>query len=131
MGSSYQDSQLRNDFMHYLVRNCKDAHLKKPFNEKPPRGPMKNVHHMLPDKYHTGHPHISIDEQKNEEDGGAAGGSGGGAAAQPSGYDLTQRKIKGQLFDRSPDKGAFLVGQPVPRCGAFCYLAVVSRQPEK
>ena len=31
------------------------------------------------------------------------------------------------ILDRSPDNGAFLVTQPIPKCGAFCYLAVVSR----
>lgn len=31
------------------------------------------------------------------------------------------------LYQHSPDGGAFLASQPVPRCGAFCYLAVVSR----
>ncbi|XP_055614662.1 uncharacterized protein LOC129760988 [Uranotaenia lowii] len=34
-----------------------------------------------------------------------------------------------ELFRRSPDGGAFLVSQPVPRCGAFCYLAIVSKRP--
>lgn len=32
-----------------------------------------------------------------------------------------------QIMQQSPDQGAFLVSQPVPKCGAFCYLAVVSR----
>lgn len=36
-----------------------------------------------------------------------------------------------EILERSPDKGAFLMAQPVPRCGAFCYLAVVSRNPNK
>lgn len=33
------------------------------------------------------------------------------------------------MMANSPDQGAFLVSQPVPKCGAFCYLAVVSRPP--
>jgi Domain of unknown function (DUF4485) len=32
-----------------------------------------------------------------------------------------------QIMRQSPDQGVFLVSQPVPKCGAFCYLAVVSR----
>lgn len=32
-----------------------------------------------------------------------------------------------QIMRQSPDQGVFLVNQPVPKCGAFCYLAVVSR----
>lgn len=34
------------------------------------------------------------------------------------------------LYENSPDGGAFLAAQPIPRCGAFCYLAVVARKPE-
>lgn len=34
------------------------------------------------------------------------------------------------LYQHSPDGGAFLASQPIPRCGAFCYLAVVSRTPK-
>lgn len=33
------------------------------------------------------------------------------------------------MMANSPDQGAFLVSQPVPKCGAFCYVAVVSRPP--
>jgi Domain of unknown function (DUF4485) len=36
-----------------------------------------------------------------------------------------------QIMSQSPDQGAFLVSQPIPKCGAFCYLAVVSRPPNK
>lgn len=38
---------------------------------------------------------------------------------------------KPMLYEQSPDGGAFLAAQPVPRCGAFCYLAVVAREPNK
>lgn len=34
-----------------------------------------------------------------------------------------------QLMRLSPDSGAFLVSQPVPKSGSFCYLAVASRPP--
>jgi hypothetical protein len=34
------------------------------------------------------------------------------------------------IYENSPDGGAFLAAQPIPRCGAFCYLAVVARKPE-
>lgn len=39
----------------------------------------------------------------------------------PEGFKLPM------IMQQSPDQGAFLVTQPVPKCGAFCYLAVVSR----
>lgn len=35
------------------------------------------------------------------------------------------------LFERSPDKGAFLASQPIPKRGIFCYMAVVNRTPFK
>ena len=41
----------------------------------------------------------------------------------PEGWKLPR------VMAQSPDQGAFLVTQPVPKCGAFCYLAVVSRPP--
>lgn len=39
----------------------------------------------------------------------------------PEGFKLPK------IMQQSPDQGAFLINQPVPKCGAFCYLAVVSR----
>lgn len=35
------------------------------------------------------------------------------------------------IMQNSPDHGAFLVSQPVPKCGAFAYLAIVSRPANK
>lgn len=35
------------------------------------------------------------------------------------------------IMQNSPDHGAFLVSQPIPKCGAFCYLAVVARPANK
>jgi hypothetical protein len=35
------------------------------------------------------------------------------------------------LMKQSPDDGDFLVKQPIPKCGAFCYLVIVSRPSEK
>lgn len=29
----------------------------------------------------------------------------------------------------SPDGGAFLASQPMPKCGAFCYLAIACHEP--
>lgn len=42
----------------------------------------------------------------------------------------TKETRKPMLYENSPDGGAFLASQPVPRCGAFCYLAVVARDPK-
>ncbi|KAG5671178.1 hypothetical protein PVAND_001389 [Polypedilum vanderplanki] len=35
------------------------------------------------------------------------------------------------IMQNSPDHGAFLVSQPVPKCGAFAYIAIVSRPMNK
>ena len=35
------------------------------------------------------------------------------------------------IYQQSPDGGAFLAAQPIPRCGAFCYLAVISKTAEE
>jgi hypothetical protein len=35
------------------------------------------------------------------------------------------------IMQNSPDHGAFLVSQPVPKCGAFAYIAIVSRPANK
>ena len=48
--------------------------------------------------------------------------------------NLEQSTGEGQmplLYEQSPDGGAFLASQPVPRCGAFCYLAVVTKAQDK
>lgn len=60
----------------------------------------------------------------------------------PNFNDLIQVKIpktySENFLDNMPqsmvqpmDQGAFLVSQPVPKCGAFCYLAVVSRKTNR
>lgn len=36
-----------------------------------------------------------------------------------------------ELFEISPDNGDFLMEQPVPRSGVFCYLAVINKEPSK
>lgn len=51
--------------------------------------------------------------------------------------DLTHENVYPEDFrlpiimENSPDHGAFLVSQPIPKCGAFCYLAVVARPANK
>nr|CAD7421690.1 unnamed protein product [Timema poppensis] len=51
---------------------------------------------------------------------------------QEEGEDVeSSRSGQPLIYQRSPDGGAFLSAQPVPRCGAFCYLAVVARAQEE
>ncbi|XP_022916690.1 uncharacterized protein [Onthophagus taurus] len=101
------EMKLRNDFMYYLVMNVQNGELRPPFLDNPPPGPLPPIAHMLP--------------------GGAEAMSG------PDGKwtDASQlNEQKPLLYQHSPDGGAFLAAQPIPRCGAFCYLAVVSRSPK-
>lgn len=92
---------MRNDFLFYLTQNCYDGKLLPPFNQKPPPGSLANVLQLMP-----------ADAQANFKQNAVLRG------------DPAKRA---EIFDKSPDKGAFLVSQPVPRCGAFCYLAVINR----
>lgn len=102
--------RLRNDFMYYLVLNIQSGELKPPFTEKPAAGRLPMLAQVLP-----GGPEALSDLE--------------GAGKWAEG-DLQSKEGKPVLQQRSPDGGAFLAAQPIPRCGAFCYLAVVSKSPK-
>nr|CAH7752652.1 unnamed protein product [Callosobruchus chinensis] len=102
---SIEDMQLRNDFMYYLVINIQQGELQPPFTENPPTAQLPSIAHLLP----GGIAEVEVDEFGDQ---------------QPS------QANKPMLYENSPDGGAFLAAQPVPRCGAFCYLAVVARDPK-
>ncbi|XP_050511699.1 uncharacterized protein LOC126887847 [Diabrotica virgifera virgifera] len=96
---SIEEMMLRNDFMYYLVVNIQQGELQPPFTENPPSSALPNIAHLLPGGI--------ADMETAEEERPSARGP--------------------MLYEKSPDGGAFLAAQPVPRCGAFCYLAVVAR----
>nr|CAD7448027.1 unnamed protein product [Timema bartmani] len=112
------EMRMRNDFLYYLALNLQNGELRPPFTENPPVGPLHTVLHMLPggtealaedeDKWW-----LQYDSDQEEEDVESS------RSAQPL------------IYQRSPDGGAFLSAQPVPRCGAFCYLAVVARAQDE
>nr|CAI5870261.1 unnamed protein product [Callosobruchus analis] len=102
---SIEEMKLRNDFMYYLVINIQQGELQPPFTENPPTAQLPNIAHLLP----GGIAEVEVDEFGEQ---------------QPSSAN------KPMLYENSPDGGAFLAAQPVPRCGAFCYLAVVARDPK-
>ncbi|ENN81696.1 uncharacterized protein LOC109546522 [Dendroctonus ponderosae] len=104
---SLEERKLRNDFMYYLVVNIQQGELQPPFTEPPPTSPLPDIAHLLPGGV----------TEENQDEWGDKTGQGG---PKPP-----------MLYDHSPDGGAFLAAQPVPRCGAFCYLAVVAREPKK
>jgi len=87
-----------------------EGELKAPFNQFPPSLPLSNLIYLL-----TGNaPSI----------GGKDGKKGAGAWECDLSNEETEKPM---LYRQSPDGGAFLAAQPIPKCGAFCYLAVVSK----
>ncbi|VVC45706.1 Domain of unknown function DUF4485, partial [Cinara cedri] len=110
---SIAEMKLRNDFMYHLVTSVQEGELRAPFNQYPPSAPLSNLTYLL-----TG----------NAPSAGKDGNKGGGSWE----CDLSSEDTdKPMLYRQSPDGGAFLAAQPVPKCGAFCYLAVVSKPPAK
>ncbi|CAH1108240.1 unnamed protein product [Psylliodes chrysocephalus] len=99
---SIEEMKLRNDFMYYLVVNIQQGQLQAPFTENPPPSALPSIAHLLP----------------------------GGTADMEDTEESRQPTMKPMLYENSPDGGAFLAAQPVPRCGAFCYLAVVAKDPK-
>ncbi|XP_071443237.1 uncharacterized protein [Hetaerina americana] len=100
-----EEMKSRNELMHYLLENIRERQLKPPFTEDPPQGPLPPLDVLL-DKKSEHYPATDTCPDR----GNATG------AMQPL------------IYNFSPDGGAFLAAQPVPRCGAFCYLAVISRE---
>ncbi|CAH0564825.1 unnamed protein product [Brassicogethes aeneus] len=101
-----QEMKLRNDFMYYLISNIQRGNLEPPFTDHPPTSPLPNIQHLLPGS--------GDDTDLNDFDANAEAGG----------------KLP-MLYENSPDGGAFLAAQPVPKSGAFCYLAVVARGPKE
>ncbi|XP_029722564.2 uncharacterized protein LOC115263394 [Aedes albopictus] len=112
---SMEEVRLRNDFLFYLARSCEEGTLMPPFDQRPPSGYVLNSSHLMP-MLGTEMTASTSTRPIYEAYSGPAASAG--------------QSQKAELFKRSPDGGAFLVSQPVPRCGAFCYLAVVSKQPK-
>uniref|UniRef100_A0A8D9BT53 DUF4485 domain-containing protein n=1 Tax=Cacopsylla melanoneura TaxID=428564 RepID=A0A8D9BT53_9HEMI len=103
-----EEMKLRNDFMYYLVLNLQAGELQAPFTlSPPPPGPLGSLLSLLPQD---------------------RAGPDTGCLATDCVLDNQDMPL---LYRQSPDGGAFLASQPVPRCGAFCYLAVVCEQNEK
>lgn len=106
--------KLRNDFMYHLVTSVQDGELRPPFNQYPPSAPLKDISYLL-----TGQAPTAAGKDTKKD------GQGWGCDMDSEDTD------KPMLYRQSPDGGAFLAAQPVPKCGAFCYLAVVSKPPLK
>ncbi|XP_073998537.1 uncharacterized protein [Rhodnius prolixus] len=107
---SLQEMKLRNDFMYHLVLNIQSGELQPPFSQNPPAGPLPTIAQLLP-----GGTEASYQAQIDTSAGLWASDVDKASAQRP------------MLYRTSPDGGAFLAAQPVPKVGAFCYLAVVSK----
>ncbi|XP_067005638.2 uncharacterized protein [Anabrus simplex] len=101
---SIDEMRLRNDFMYYLVLNVQNGELRPPFNSNPPAGKLQAQ--LLPG---------GTDVIKKETS------SSHPCLMKETGKQKQDRPV---IYQNSPDGGAFLAAQPIPRCGAFCYLAV-------
>ncbi|XP_014255037.1 uncharacterized protein LOC106669808 [Cimex lectularius] len=108
------EMKLRNDFLYHLVLNINNGKLEPPFDKNPPSGPLTAIAQLLP--------------------GGGANvqhNTFGGDIAQqnilPAGTGVMGKTERPMVDQSSPDGGAFLSSQPIPKCGAFCYLAVMSK----
>lgn len=108
------EMKIRNDFMFQLVITVEEGTIKPPFNQYPPSFLLNNLAYLL-----TG-------SALN------AGGKDGKKGASTWECDLSSEDIeKPMLYRKSPDGGAFLAAQPIPKWGVFCYLTVVSKPPLK
>lgn len=95
---TFEEARLRNDFLFYLMTALEHASLDSPFDELPPDVPLLEMKQLLP----VG-TRLDVEPDPKEKIQGA------------------------DLFRKSPDKGAFLLKQPVPKSGIFCYLAIVNK----
>ena len=130
-----EDLKLRNEFMYHLVSGLRAGELCPPFDAPPPDVGLSCIAHMLPgwtDPDSDGEPGSgekgsgkgvcgcsSTPASKASGAGGVGGAGAAGAAVEPP-EPLVQAL--------SPDGGAFLANQPMPRCGAFCYIAVLCKR---
>ncbi|CAG2061716.1 unnamed protein product [Timema podura] len=107
-GCSYStdEMRLRNDFMFYLVTNLQSGELRSPFRRVPPKGPLARA---LVGHYDDGDDILSDETEFM------------------SSSDTDSHRKPLPRLPRPPASGKFLVPQPMPACGAFCYLSVLSK----
>lgn len=109
------EMRLRNEFMFHLVIAVQEGELRAPFNQNPPSSPLSNLRYLL----------SGAAPNPNEKD------SKKDSSAWECDDSDEEDATKPMLYKQSPDGGAFLAAQPVPKCGAFSYVAVVSKPPVK
>lgn len=104
------EMKIRNDFMFRLVAAAQEGNLQAPFNQFPPSAPLKSLVYLL-----KGSPAAVIAKEGKKD-------------STAWECELPDEEVsKPMLFRKSPDGGAFLAEQPIPKYGAFVYMAVVSK----
>nr|XP_024216166.1 uncharacterized protein LOC112210605 [Halyomorpha halys] len=111
---SLAEMKLRNEFMYSLVVSIQSGNLSPPFNDNPPAGSLQSLGVLLAGTKNATAMGLQIDPSQ-------------GLWGQE--HAVTSPEMP-MLYRQSPDGGAFLAAQPIPKCGAFCYLAVVADHPE-
>lgn len=128
--NSLAEMKLRNDFMYYLVVNIQNYSLQEPFTSEPPNG-LLTLHQNLLVRNVISFRFLFysflFQPQHIECHASAAGWD---PVNKNDTDDEIGESARPLLYQYSPDGGAFLASQPIPRCGAFCYLAVISQSKE-
>ncbi|XP_049835261.1 uncharacterized protein LOC126278990 [Schistocerca gregaria] len=127
-----EDLKLRNEFMYHMVSGLRAGELCPPFDSPPPDVPLTCMAHMLPgadldaegDDKESAKGVCGCSSGLTSKASGAGGGGGGGGSAAGAGLQPPEPLVQAL----SPDGGAFLANQPMPRCGAFCYIAVLCKR---
>ncbi|KAJ1528031.1 hypothetical protein ONE63_007952 [Megalurothrips usitatus] len=142
--------QQRNVYAYLLLLCLQDGQLRPPFDAEPPAAPLTTLEHLMvmtataawgvrqagrPAAARPCPPGLPTPASTGADarDPGEGYEDRGGDADEDNEYvgqDSTRQEDsrRGPAYEYSPDGGEFFAAQPVPRCGAFCYLAVVARQ---
>ncbi|KAK6624252.1 hypothetical protein RUM44_011111 [Polyplax serrata] len=115
--SEYSDIVLRNEFLYCLLTCVKNGELRPPFNEVPPTEPIGKLRHLLVLKVYAG----DLRRPSTSNDGKSGINTDWVDDLQKADSNIPD------IYRKSPDGGEFLSQQPIPKSGAFCYLAIVSK----
>lgn len=125
-GRDLEEARIRNDFLFYLMTSLENGVLEQPFDQTPPNVAFLELKILLVRiilKFAWLYNCTSVHIEKII----------GFKYLQPAGTKFDSSKSQNSinrnnnLFEKSPDKGAFLLNQPIPKSGVFCYLAIVNK----
>lgn len=132
--SNTAEMQLRNEFLYRLLQQTHQGELRAPFDEVPPNTPLLQLRHMLVSYKFT----KNIGKHGNNNKCQCNCFCSKPLEEEPELTDTARwaervmgRRPRPVLYSQSPDGGAFIASQPIPSCGVFCYMAVVSTKNKK